>query len=109
MQRHRRAKTPEQFFGVVLRQVREEKGITQEKLAFESGYHPTYIGQIERGVKNPSLRTIMSLAAVLKEPAAELVRRVEALVGHPWQRPERSGQGSAKAEKTGSKKKRPSR
>jgi hypothetical protein len=35
--------------------------ISQETLAFESGYHPTYIGQLERGKKSPSLRAILSL------------------------------------------------
>jgi transcriptional regulator with XRE-family HTH domain len=93
MQERRRVKTPEQLFGIVLREIRSEKGITQETLAFESGYHPTYIGQLERGVKNPSLRTIMSLAAILKEPAAEMIRRVEARMGKPWQRPERNDVG----------------
>jgi len=71
--------TAEQFFGQALRERRKEQGLTQEELAFQSGYHPTYIGQLERGAKNPSLRTIMSLASTLKTPAWELVKRVEVL------------------------------
>jgi transcriptional regulator with XRE-family HTH domain len=63
-----------------LRERRKEQGLTQEELAFQSGYHPTYIGQLERGAKNPSLRTIMSLAAVLDTLGSELVRRVEVLI-----------------------------
>ena len=70
----------EAFFGQALRERRAEQGLTQEELAFKSGYHPTYIGQLERGAKNPSLRTIMSLAAVLDTTGSELVRRVESLV-----------------------------
>lgn len=69
--------TTEQLFGAVLREVRQSRGITQETLAFDSGYHPSYIGQIERGVKSPSLRTIMGLAKVLQTPGSELLRQVE--------------------------------
>ena len=79
MQQRRPAsgKTPEQLFGQALREVRNERHLTQEELAHQSGYHPTYIGQLERGLKSPSLRTILSLATALNVPGAELVKRVE--------------------------------
>ena len=82
MQQRRRksAKTPEDFFGQALREQRKERGLTQEELAFQSGYHPTYIGQLERGQKSPSLRAIMSLAQVLKTRGSELIKRVESLL-----------------------------
>jgi transcriptional regulator with XRE-family HTH domain len=73
--------TAEEFFGQALRERRKEQGLTQEELAFKSGYHPTYIGQLERGAKNPSLRAILSLAVVLKTPGWELIKRVEVLQG----------------------------
>ena len=82
MQRTRREvaqKTAEEFFGQALREFRKERGLTQEELAFQSGYHPTYIGQLERGRKSPSLRAIICLATVLKTCASELIRRVELL------------------------------
>jgi transcriptional regulator with XRE-family HTH domain len=41
---------------------------------------------LERGKMNPSLRTILSIAAALKMPAAQLVRDVEQLLGSPWRR-----------------------
>ena len=63
-----------------MREHRKQLGITQEELAFQSGYHPTYIGQLERGQKSPSLRTIISLAGVLKARGSELLQRVEALM-----------------------------
>ena len=59
----------------------KELGMSQEKLAFESGYHPTYIGQLERGEKRPSLRTIMNLAMALGTPGSEMLRCVEARFG----------------------------
>lgn len=98
MLRHRRqrfsaATTPEKVFGRVLQAIRKERGFSQERLAFESGYHPTYISQIERGVKNPSLRTVLSLASVLSVPASAIVRRVEARLGKGW-RPDRESTAS---------------
>jgi transcriptional regulator with XRE-family HTH domain len=83
MQPVRKAKGEEAYelvFGQVLRELRVEQGLTQEELAFESGYHPTYIGQLERGAKNPSLRTILCLSAVLLTPGSEVVKRVELLL-----------------------------
>lgn len=81
--------TPEEAFAKALREVRKECGVSQEDLAFDSTYHRTYIGQLERGKMNPSLRTILSIAAVLNVPAAEIVRRVETILGKPWRRPEK--------------------
>lgn len=85
MQRHRSrttaSKTAEDLFGLVLREVRKAKGLSQEDLAFKSGYHPTYIGQLERGKKSPSLRTILALAGTLDTQGSELLKRVELLSG----------------------------
>jgi len=67
----------ERAFGRVLREVRIERGLSQEQLGFESGYHRTYISFLERGRKNPTLSTVMDLAETLRVPAFELVRRVE--------------------------------
>jgi DNA-binding XRE family transcriptional regulator len=72
--------TAEECFGLALRESRKVSGLTQERLAFESGYHPTYVGQLERGKKSPSLRVIMALAAVLSTRGSELIRRVESLM-----------------------------
>jgi transcriptional regulator with XRE-family HTH domain len=81
MQEHRSrragSKTAEQAFGQVLRKLRKAQGISQEELAFKSGYHPTYIGQLERGQKSPSLRAIMCLAPALNTLGSEILRRVE--------------------------------
>ena len=71
----------EALFGGVLRDLRKERGLSQETLAFESGYHPTYIGQLERGKKSPSLRTIIRVARVLRIPASDILKRIE--VGSP--------------------------
>ena len=73
------APTAEELFGQVLREIRKGRGFSQEDLAFKSGYHPTYIGQLERGRKSPSLRAIVSLATALDTQGSEILRRVEAL------------------------------
>lgn len=79
--------TPEQAFARALREIRAERGVSQEALGFDAGYHRTYISMLERGKMNPSLRVMLSVAAVLKVPAAELIARVERLLGGPWKRP----------------------
>ena len=71
--------TPEgKVFGETLRRLREAKGVTQEKLAnsdrLGSGTMTTnYISDLERGVKVPSLTTILKLAYALGCTPAELI------------------------------------
>jgi transcriptional regulator with XRE-family HTH domain len=76
-------------FANVIRDARKERNLSQEKLGFESGYHRTYIGMLERGLMNPSLRTILSIASALQIPAGELIQRVAVLIGKEWRRPEK--------------------
>lgn len=84
MQQHRSRRNPtasaEVFFGQTLRELRKDNELSQEDLAFESGYHPTYIGQLERGKKSPSLRAINRLAKALNIPGSEILKRVERLL-----------------------------
>jgi transcriptional regulator with XRE-family HTH domain len=64
-------------FGQILREHRLRRGLSQEGLGLESGFHRTYISQLERGLKNPSLSTIIRLSEILGVAAAEMVRLVE--------------------------------
>jgi transcriptional regulator with XRE-family HTH domain len=75
--RSARGLSPEKAFGQVLRKVRERRNISQEELAARGGYHRTYIGQLERGEKSPSLRTIFNLSAALEAKPSVLIRRIE--------------------------------
>ena len=62
-------------FGKVLREIREEKGITQERLANEIQSHFTHISRLENGHKQPTLTTLFKLAEILKvEPEDFIVR-----------------------------------
>jgi transcriptional regulator with XRE-family HTH domain len=69
--------TIEEAFGLALQELRKAQKMSQEELGFESGYHRTYISQLERGHKSPSLKTIFQLAVALKELPSEIILCVE--------------------------------
>ncbi|NCR78306.1 MAG: helix-turn-helix transcriptional regulator [Microcystis aeruginosa K13-06] len=48
----------EQILGRELQRYRQEKGWSQEYLAEVTGLHRTYISQLERGLKSPSVRVL---------------------------------------------------
>ena len=78
------SKRPQAFqvaFGKALRRRRERLEVSQEALAFTSEIHRTYISELERGLKNPSLTTIDRLAAALKTKASTLIADAEAELG----------------------------
>lgn len=74
--RHR-AISPEIAFGRVLRAIRDEVEISQDELGAKSGYHRTYIGQLERGEKSPSLRTLFNLASTLGISLSTIMNSIE--------------------------------
>jgi transcriptional regulator with XRE-family HTH domain len=51
--------------GLILRKYREKKGLSQEQLADAANLHRTYIGLVERGETNVTLRTLEKIAKVL--------------------------------------------
>ena len=65
-------------FGRTVAARRREIGLTQENLAFETGLHRTYIGSLERGIRNPTLTTAARIARGLRLSLTELLARVEA-------------------------------
>ena len=60
-------------FGLHLKKIRLDKKLTQEELADRAGLHWTYVGQIERGKRNPSLINLQRLAKALKISAGQLL------------------------------------
>ena len=72
-----RENSPEKAFGRVLRNARKECGLSQEELAERAGYHRTYIGQLERGEKSLSLRTLFNISVTSSINPSALIRRVE--------------------------------
>ena len=63
-------------FGVVLRDLRRERGLTQDELAYECDFDRTYISLLERAMRQPSLTTIFKLAEKLEIKPGEIVRRI---------------------------------
>ncbi len=53
-------------FGVKVRDIRKEKGLSQEQLSFKANLHRTYIGMIERAERNISLVNIEKIANALE-------------------------------------------
>ncbi len=64
--------------GNVLRRERNGLGLSQEELAERAEMHRTYVSQLERGLKSPSLARLADLADALRVPLAEFVARVMA-------------------------------
>ena len=60
-------------FGKRVRQLRHERGLSQEALADEAGLHRTYVSSLERGERNVSLENIVKLARALRVPLQELL------------------------------------
>lgn len=52
----------------MIKQIRNEKGISQETLAMDSHLNRAYIGYIERGERHPSVETIYRISLALKTP-----------------------------------------
>lgn len=59
-------------FGERLREIRKERGLSQEKLAHKADLHRTYIGMIERAEKNITLVNIEKIANALEVNIKEL-------------------------------------
>jgi DNA-binding XRE family transcriptional regulator len=74
---------PARAFGDALRQVRKERGLSQEQLALDSGLDRTYISLVERGAQSPTIRTVIKLAGVLEVKPSDIVLRMEALMPKP--------------------------
>lgn len=64
-------------FASVLRKFRIQKGLSQEDLALKANLHRTYISQLERGLKSPTLNTMKLLAGVLEISLTEFVKAIE--------------------------------
>lgn len=65
-------KTIDKQFGEKVRKLRLARNLSQEELAFKTGVHRTYLGSIERGERNPSLKNITAIAKALNVTLAQL-------------------------------------
>lgn len=70
-------------FGLVLRRLRKEMGLSQEELGFEAGLQRKHISSLELGDKQPTITSVFKLAAALQIKPGKLVALVDTeLAGH---------------------------
>lgn len=67
----------DKVFGAALKGLRAERNLSQEELSFRVGLHRTYISQLERGLKSPSLRTLQKICLALNIPLTKMVQTIE--------------------------------
>lgn len=56
-----------------LRKLRQTTGLSQEAFADEAGLHRTYISDLERGARNPTITVVDKIAKALKVPIGRLL------------------------------------
>ncbi len=61
-------------FAEVVREQRAKRGVSQEDLAHDAGLHRTYVGLIERGLRNPTVEVAHALALALGTTLSDLIR-----------------------------------
>lgn len=64
-------------FGAAVRARREELGLSQEALGYKAKVHRTYVSDVERGARNPTVKVIWKLADALEVPPSELFQIAE--------------------------------
>jgi transcriptional regulator with XRE-family HTH domain len=75
------ARSLQRALGEELRELRRQRGFSQESLADKADLHRNFIGLVERGQRNVTLTTLEMLAAALKLPVSELIARTEKRAG----------------------------
>lgn len=73
-----RAPAPDPVLAVVLRRLREDRGMTLEALAFKSGVSIGSLGRIERGHSSAAWSTVLKIVDALGVSLSELAKAVEA-------------------------------
>ena len=63
--------------GRAIRELRTERGLSQEELSLKSGVHRNYIGGVERGERRPTVTTVARLAEALDVQASDVLRAAE--------------------------------
>ena len=64
--------------GLRIRELRNERHMSQEELAFKAGISAAHLGQIERALKNPTVDTVAKIAAAMGVPITTLFTEEQA-------------------------------
>ncbi|HWV15551.1 MAG TPA: helix-turn-helix transcriptional regulator [Cellvibrio sp.] len=65
-------------FGRIVKNLREQHGLSQEVLADRADLNRSYVGEVERGTAMPSLATVAKIAKALNLPVSHLLAHYEA-------------------------------
>ncbi|WP_102707264.1 helix-turn-helix domain-containing protein [Terribacillus saccharophilus] len=68
------------YLGQILRKYRNERGLNQEELAFQSDLDRTYISLLERGKRNPTIKTLFILCSVLDISPELIIKELQTKV-----------------------------
>lgn len=66
-----------ELVGARVRELRKERGLSQEELAHLANLHPTYIGKLERGERNMSVESLEKAASALGLSLEQLFRHLQ--------------------------------
>ena len=72
---------PNIAFGKLIADLRQSAQLSQEELADRAAIHRTYVSQLERGLKSPTLVTLLRLSKALGITPSKLVRQLETDLG----------------------------
>ena len=72
---------PQEALGQAIRQLRQERALTQRQLADAADVNETWISHIEAGRTNPAWGTVARVASALNVTVSELAARAEKLTG----------------------------
>jgi transcriptional regulator with XRE-family HTH domain len=67
--------------GKIIANLRQTARLSQEELAERAAIHRTYVSQIERGLKSPTIVMLLKLARALNTPPSKIVRQLEIDIG----------------------------
>ena len=67
----------ERVFGLVLKDLRNQNGVSQNDLADLAELDRTYISLLERGLRQPTIETLFKLAQALKIKASTIIQKME--------------------------------
>jgi transcriptional regulator with XRE-family HTH domain len=84
--KHRESSTLGEAVGAELTKLRVDRGWSQLKLADALGYTERYIGQMERGAKSPTLRTLADIAKAFSIELSTIVKAAERRYRHSEKR-----------------------
>ena len=81
MQRRQRQIQPTDLkakaIGAVVRELRDQAGLSQERLSADCGFDRTYISRVERGIINPTVSRLWTIADALNTPLSQIAKRME--------------------------------